>query len=92
MTTKQLTWEDAIREAFKWAVNNRYKSVYAAAAYEYIGAINLNRQEGEAMGLSQNHADRIQLNYIMCNLGSWHGELARECKVVLKKRIKELGG
>ena len=92
MTTKQLTWEDAIREAFLWARSNRHKSVYADAAYVYINGINVNRLRAEVAGMSQNHADRIQLNYVMCNLGPWHGEMARECKVVLKKRIKELGG
>lgn len=92
MTTKQLTWETAIREAYQWARSNRNTSVYASAAYEYIAAFHANRLEGVAQGRSQNEADRIQLLYIMNNLQPWRGELARECKVVLKKRIKELGG
>ena len=76
--------EEAIEQARDWARDNQRKSVYAANALVYIDAIPQNRLMADRIGMSRVIADAAQYAYVLCNLGSWRGELARECKAVIK--------
>lgn len=75
----EMTLPEALAEARKYAMTNRYKSIYAANALAYIDTIELAEQLG---------ADKTHLLYILGNLQGWHGEIAREAKKVMKEASK----
>ena len=87
-----MTYEEALRTAREWAATNYQKSGYAAAALAYIDAMDLAKREAQAMGLKSEYGERTQLLYILANLTTWRGPLAREAKEAIKKRVAELGG
>jgi len=83
---------EAIRKAKEWALANRAKSVYAAAAYTYLMAIPMAKREAVAMGQSEEEGERVQLLYVISNLSFWRGPVAKASKEAIKRRIKALGG
>jgi len=85
-----MTYEEAMLEARKWAEGLKDRSVLAAAAYEYILALPVAVEEARMMGLPPEEGERTQLIYILANLGSWRGDVAREAKKAIRARIAEL--
>ena len=75
--------DQAIARARDWACTHQ-ESVYAANALAYIDSIQHNRLMADRIGMSRVRADATQYAYVLCNLGSWRGELARECKAAIK--------
>ena len=53
------------------------------AARSYLAAIP------EAIELGGMWAFESQIRYVRCNLGTWRGESARECKKVIDAWLKE---
>lgn len=86
-----MEYREALREAKVWSTSGNY-SANKEAAKAYINAMPLAKDEAIQMGLGSDEGEKVQLLYITCNLGSWRGEVAKEAKVALKARIKELGG
>jgi len=86
----QMTYEEALLEARKWAEGMRDRSVSAAVAYEYILALPVAVEEARMMGLPPEEGELTQLRYILVNLGAWRGPTAREAKKAIKARIEEL--
>jgi len=87
-----MTYQEALKCARDWAASNCHKSGYAAAALSYIDAMDLAKREAQAMGFKPEHGERTQLLYILANLTTWRGPLAREAKEAIKKKVAELGG
>lgn len=83
MTAEEFGWEFEkavkIYNALK-AVKENAKNEYALS---YLNAIPQAIREGGEKGL------KIQILYLLNNLPSWRGELARESKLILKKYAKE---
>ena len=78
----------ALTNAYEWATEKEFKSVYARAAKAYIEAISANRWEYG--GTDPDNADHIQLLYIMSNLQYWKGDKAREAKATLKNYVDSI--
>ena len=93
-TFKNPEVNEALTNAYEWATEKEFKSVYARAAKAYIEAISANRWEADMMaeyaGTDPDNADHIQLLYIMSNLQYWKGDKAREAKATLKNYVDSI--
>jgi len=61
-------------------------------AITYAQAMPQARREAQAMGMGEDYGVRMQIPYILSNLGHWRGERAREVKAALKLHHKNLKG
>jgi len=92
-----------IEEALQAVVNEAtggdaaYAKTYANAGLTIGGSKNtVVLQVGNAIGIAHEKTGktmvgeelRVQILYVLSNLGNWRGERAREVKSVLKKVIK----
>ena len=81
----------ALLNAYQWAKSKATTSSYAANAKIYIEAIKDNREHALRYDpRGADHADSVQLTYIVGNLQHWRGETARESKKVLNDYIRQL--
>lgn len=80
--------------------NDEYAKTYARAALELgdsRNAVLVNDENSEFVGISHQKTGkqmigeelRVQLLYVLSNLGSWRGERAREIKLILKNESKK---
>jgi len=76
----------ALSNAYRWAVAREHKSSFANACKVYIEAFELNREYEPSNPL---RADITQLLYIVANLQYWRGNEAKEGKKALKEYIEE---
>ena len=81
----------ALLDAYNWSVEKAGTSSCAANAKIYIEAIKDNREYSiRYEPRSADHADSVQLTYIVANLQYWRGETARESKKILNDYIKQI--
>jgi len=85
-----MTYQQALDYARQWAEATSHRSANAAAALAYIQAMPLAKAEARAIGQPEAEGERVQLLYILSNLTSWRGPLAREAKEALRRRVEEL--
>jgi len=87
-----MNYTTAISKATKWARENQGRVGNAGAALAYLNNIGAARAEAKQYGQSPNYGEYVQLLYVMNNLGQWRGPEAKEAKLAIKARIKELKG
>ncbi len=78
-----MTLDDAVNAVIQES-NRPYAITYAKALGQAIW-------EATEMGMDPNEGARMQIPYILSNLGHWRGERAREVKAALKESLNELG-
>lgn len=86
MPTATMTYEDALKEARKWAEGAQITSPSAVNTLVYIHAIPQAKEEYPIEG------EQVQLLYILNNLQGWKGTTARAAKEAIKVQVRKLGG
>ena len=82
----------ALHHAYEWACAKASTSANANAAKLYIEAIGANRKYDVNSLRNPDHADWVQLNYIIANLTHWRGAVARVSKQALNDYSDSLSG
>lgn len=80
-----MTYEDALKEARRWAEGAQITSTSAYIALGYIYGIP------NAKKLANSEGERVQLLYILNNLQGWKGATARAAKEAIKTQVRKLG-
>ncbi len=78
-----------IKQDLKEAVYTALREVKDGYAQTYLRAIPQAIAEAESLGATENASLRLQLKYVLCNLGTCRGETARRCKAIFKRYSQE---